>query len=98
MKYDSMRWSSQLESACRALSQRSEVDGDHILAAIARLSKVALEAGDVYRQVADDAETTIHPAFSIPPLRCSLKQTKDLLTVEQLQHSKSEALSSVDTF
>ncbi|KAF9694270.1 hypothetical protein EKO04_007851 [Ascochyta lentis] len=87
MKYDAMRWSSQLESACCILSAHSEVEGDRILVALARLSKVALEAGDVYRQVSDDPDTTVHPAFSIAPLKCSLKQTKDSLTSEQLQHS-----------
>lgn len=89
MKYDAMRWSSQLESACRILSAHSEVDGDRVLVALARLSKVALEAGDVYRQVSDDPDTTIHPVFSITPLKCYLDQTRDMLTAEQLQHSKS---------
>ncbi|KAF1361021.1 hypothetical protein EJ07DRAFT_113503 [Lizonia empirigonia] len=86
MKYDSMRWSAQLESACRILSVHSEVEGDRILVALARFSKVALEAGDVYRQVSDDPDTTIHPVFSITPLKSSLNQTKDTLTSEQLQH------------
>lgn len=88
MKYDAMRWSAQLESACRILSAHSEVEGDRILVALARFSKVALEAGDVYRQVSDDPDTTIHPVFSITPLKSSLNQTKDTLTSEQLQHSK----------
>lgn len=88
MKYDSMKWSSQLESACTILSAHREVDGDQILVALARLSKVALEAGEIYRQVSDDPDATIHPAFSIAPLKCSLRQTKDMLTPEQLQHSK----------
>ncbi len=88
MKYDAMRWSSQLDSACSILSAHSEVEGDYILVAIARLSKVALEAGDIYRQVSDDSETTVHPAFSIAPLKCSLNQTKGMLTPKQLQHSK----------
>ncbi|UPX20869.1 uncharacterized protein EKO05_0011083 [Ascochyta rabiei] len=87
MKYDAMRWSSQLESACCILSAHSEVEGDLILVALARLSKVALEAGDVYRQVSDDPNSTVHPAFSIMPLKCSLHQAKDSLTSEQLQHS-----------
>lgn len=88
MKYDSMRWSSQLDSACSILSAHREVEGDQILVALARLSKVALEAGDIYRQGSDDPDTTIHPAFSIGPLKCSLNQTKEMLTPEQLQHSK----------
>jgi hypothetical protein len=87
MKYDAMRWSSQLESACRILCEHSEVDGDQILVALARLAKVALEAGDIYRQVSDDPEVTIHPAFSIAPLKGSLNQTKAMLTAQLLQHS-----------
>jgi hypothetical protein len=89
MKYDAMRWSSQLESACSILHAHSEAEGDQILVALARLAKVALEAGDIYRQVSDDPDTTIHPAFSIAPLKCSLNQTKETLSPEQLQHSKS---------
>jgi hypothetical protein len=89
MKYDAMRWSSQLESACSILQAHSEAEGDQILVALARLAKVALEAGDIYRQVSDDPDTTIHPAFSIAPLKCSLNQTKQTLTPEQLQHSES---------
>lgn len=96
MKYDAMRWSSQLESACRILSAHSEVDGDRILVALARLSKVALEAGDVYRQVSDDPDTTIHPAISITPLKCSLNQVRDTLTSEQLQHSKSYTILTTE--
>lgn len=88
MKYDAMRWTSQLESACSTLYAHSEVEGDRILVALARLAKVALEAGDIYRQVSDDPDTTIHPAFSIAPLKCSLNQAKDTLTSEQLQHSR----------
>jgi hypothetical protein len=93
MKYDAMKWSSQLESACSILHAHSEVEGDRILVALARLAKVALEAGDIYRQISDDPDTTIHPAFSIAPLKCSLNQTKESLTPEQLQHSKSSKLS-----
>lgn len=89
MKYDAMRWSSQLESACSILHAHNEAEGDQILVALARLAKVALEAGDIYRQVSDDPDTTIHPAFSIAPLKCSLNQTKGTLTPEQLQHSES---------
>lgn len=88
MKYDAMRWSSQLESACSILTAHSEVEGDRFLVAIARLAKVALDAGEVYRQAADDPDTTVHPAFSIAPLKLSLNQTKDMLSPEQLQHSK----------
>src|SRR5690242_486743 len=88
MKYDAMRWSSQLESACSTLSAHSEVEGDQVLVALARLAKVALEAGDIYRQVTDDSDTTVHPEFSIAPLKCSLNQTKNMLNPEQLQHSK----------
>lgn len=88
MKYDAMRWSSQLESACSTLSAHSEVEGDRILVALARLAKVALEAGEIYQQVTDDSETTIHPAFSIAPLKCALNHTKNTLSTEQLQHSK----------
>lgn len=89
MKYDAMRWSSQLESACSILAAHSEVEGDRVLVALARLAKVALDAGDIYREVSDNPDTTIHPAFSIAPLKCSLNQTKEMLTAEQLQHSKS---------
>lgn len=89
MKYDAMRWSTQLESACRVLCEDSEVDGDHILVALARLAKVAVEAGDIYRQASDDPETTTHPVFSIAPLKCSLDHSKSMLTPEQLQHSES---------
>lgn len=88
MKYDAMRWSSQLESACSVLHAHNEAEGDQILVALARLAKVALEAGDIYRQVSDDPDTTIHPAFSIAPLKCSLNQTKETLTPEQMQHSE----------
>lgn len=88
MKYDAMRWSSQLDSACSILHAHSEVEGDRILVALAHLAKVALEAGDIYRQVSDDPDTTIHPAFSIAPLKCSLNQAKNTLTPEQLQHSE----------
>lgn len=92
MKYDAMRWTSQLESACSILHAHSEVEGDQILVALARLSKVALEAGDIYRQVSDDPDTTIHPAFSIAPLKCSLNQTKENLTPKQLRHSQFSKL------
>ncbi|KAF2999785.1 hypothetical protein E8E13_005795 [Curvularia kusanoi] len=64
-----------------------EAEGDRVLVALARLSKVALEAGDMYREASDNPDTTVHPAFSIAPLKCSLNQTKDMLTPEQLQHS-----------
>lgn len=93
MKYDSMRWTSQLDSACSILSAHNEVEGDRILVALARLSKVALEAGEIYRQVSEDSDTTIHPAFSIAPLKCSLNQTREMLSPEQLQHGKPGSVS-----
>jgi hypothetical protein len=95
MKYDAMRWSSQLESACSILAAHNEAEGDRVLVALARLAKVALDAGDIYREVSDNPDTTIHPAFSIAPLKCSLNHTKEMLTAEQLQHSKSPIRASL---
>lgn len=87
-EYDLMHWSSQMEEACDSLSVDAECEGDVILVAAARLTKIAVSAAEVSRRASDDHNTTKHAMMAIDPLILSLNNFKKSLPVEQLQHCK----------
>lgn len=87
-KYDAMPWSSQIEEACQSLDRELEAEGDEVLVAIARLSRISITAADIARRAVDDPTAAKHAALSIEPLRMTLEALESSVKPGVLKYSK----------
>ncbi|CAN9246467.1 unnamed protein product [Alternaria alternata] len=81
-----MLWSSQMEDACDCLSKGRESQEDGILAASARLAKIAISAAEVSRRASGDPSTARYAMIAIDPLTLALSNFQRSLAPECLQH------------
>ena len=87
MKHEYMLWSPQIEEDCANLLSEGETDGDAILVAMARISRVLIQIAELNRHMYDHPESTRHTSLHIPLLKSSLEQVKSTLSEQQEQHS-----------
>jgi hypothetical protein len=85
-KSDMMAWSPQLEDNCVRLALEAEAEDDTILVAIARISRICLQATEVHRYLADN--TGAHVSMHIEPLKNKLEDFKTTLSNVQAHHSQ----------
>jgi hypothetical protein len=85
-KSDMMPWSSQIDENCNKLAADAEAAGDEILIAMVRISKLCMQATEVFRHLFDNGSP--HASMHIGPLENSLKELKSVLSVTQKQHGK----------
>lgn len=86
-KYDSMRWSTQVEEACHRLSQDAETEGDKILVYIARIARLSVSAAEMSRRAAEDPMFGRHAILNVGSLRAALEELKAALPGELSDHS-----------
>lgn len=79
-------WSPQLEENCAKLAQAKETEGDKMLIAIVRISRICLQATEVHRYLADNSGG--HVSMHIEPLKDKLELFKGTLSDAQRSHSK----------
>jgi hypothetical protein len=77
-----------MDDACDSLSAGKECEEDGILAATARLAKIAISAAEVSRRASDDPSTARHAMMAIDPLILALSNFQRSLSAECLQHCK----------
>jgi len=87
IKTEPMKWSPQLNKACEQLSANTDIKGDAVLVALARMSRVAVDAYSIIQQIADDQVSAQQALPHIRVLRTMLDQVKSTLTQTQLQDS-----------
>jgi hypothetical protein len=92
-----MLWSSQMEDACDCLSKGRESQEDGILAASARLAKIAISAAEVSRRASGDPSTARYAMIAIDPLTLALSNFQRSLAPECLQHCKIVMPSPLQT-
>jgi hypothetical protein len=85
-KSDMMPWSSQLEEDCTKLAADAETEDDEILIAMVRVSKVSLQATEVFRHLTDGSEAGGHAILHISPLQKTLDELKHAFSDKQKQH------------
>ncbi len=83
-----MHWSSQIDEACDKLSKDQECDGDRIIVTIARISRIIVQAAEVFRRASDDQQFAKHVVAHIGPLATALDTLKSTLMPEQLQQNR----------
>ncbi|USP77300.1 uncharacterized protein yc1106_04574 [Curvularia clavata] len=91
-KYDIMPWSPQLEQDCSQLATGAETEGDQLLVAMARISRIILQAADISLHLNENNGT--HAALHIAPLLFSLDQLTKTFPREVSQHSSIVAFTS----
>lgn len=87
IKTEPMRWSSRISKACEKLSHNLGNEGDMNLVAMARISRVSVDACNALQQVQDDPESAPYAIHQIRALRVMLDVVKGGLTPEQLQNN-----------
>jgi hypothetical protein len=87
LKYDTTRWSPQLEESCNKLDQ-SALAGDKVLVALTRISKVAVDATDTLQRLTERSDYGPGLLLHIKALRTLLDNVRSGLTAEQLRNSK----------
>jgi hypothetical protein len=88
MKHEYMLWSPQIEEDCDQLLSEGETEGDAILVAMARISRVLIQIAELNRHLYDHPESTRHTSLHIPPLKALLEDVKGMLSDQQRQHSR----------
>jgi hypothetical protein len=83
-KSDVMYWSTQLEEDCIKLATDAETEGDRILVAMVRISRLCHQATDVHRHLLDNDSP--HATVHIGPLMTALDGIKNQLSLEQKEH------------
>ena len=86
VKSEPMRWSSLIARACDRLSKNVDNKGDTVLVAMARISRVSVEAYNILQSIQDDPESAPHAVHQIKALRIMLDVVKGGLTPDQLQN------------
>jgi hypothetical protein len=89
MKHDYMLWSPQVEDDCGQLLSEGEAEGDAILVAICRVSRICLQTAELCRHMYDNPESSRHASLHIGSLKISLEEVRGKLTDQQRQHSES---------
>jgi hypothetical protein len=87
-----MPWSSTLEEDCRKLASDQEAGDDEILVAMARISRIFLQATEVFRFLNDSPEGSGHTSLHIGLLKKSLDECRALLSDRQNQHCEFDRL------
>jgi hypothetical protein len=87
-KIDMMPWSSQLDRDCDHLATTRETESDSVLAIVARISRICLQASEVYRHLAESPSKNVQVVLHIEPLIASLAQVKKTLSEAQLSHGE----------
>jgi hypothetical protein len=82
-KSDIMSWSSQLEENCAKLSSDAETEGDHILIAMVRVSRLCVRATEVHRLLYDESDTGRHVTMHVASLKTSLETLRATLSETQ---------------
>jgi hypothetical protein len=85
-KADTMPWSSQLEEDCTKLAADAETADDEILIAMVKVSKVCVQATEVYRCLFEAPEKGSHAIMHISPLKRALDELRESLSARQMQH------------
>lgn len=85
-----MPWSPQLEQDCSQLATGAETEGDQLLVAMARISRICLQAADVSRHLNEN--NGAHAALHIAPLLLSLDQLSSTFSRDVSQHCKCFAV------
>lgn len=83
-----MKWSPYLEESCQHLSRNPENAGDQALVAVARISRVAVEATTMILRLSEDPTYAEYVLMQVRVLRILLDQVKSTLTAQQLQSSE----------
>lgn len=86
VKSEPMRWSSLIARACDRLSKNVDNKGDMVLVAMARISRVSVEAYNTLQSLQDDLDSAPHAIHQIKALRIMLDVVKGGLTQEQLRN------------
>jgi hypothetical protein len=89
MKYDYTSWSPQLEEDCVKLTSEGEAEGDAILVAMARVSRLLVQTAELDRHLHDYPESCRHVSLHIGPLKSSLDVIRGALSDQQRQHSET---------
>lgn len=90
-KSDVMPWTAQIDENCIKLTADAETEGDQVLIAIVRVSRLCMQATDVYRHLFDNGSP--HASMHIGPLKNSLDELRSELSATQKQHGKVPPLS-----
>lgn len=85
IKSEPMKWSSRIAEACDRLSQNLDNKGDMVLVAMARISRVSVEAHHNLQHVCDDIANAPQALHQIKALRIMLDVVKGGLTADQMQ-------------
>lgn len=86
IKTEPMRWSSRIGRACDQLSENLENAGDVVLVAMARISRVSVDAYHTLQQIQDDPPSATYAFHQIKGLRTMFDMVKGGLTRAQLQN------------
>jgi hypothetical protein len=85
-KSDIMPWSPQLEEDCVKLAADAETEDDEFLIAMVRVSRVCLQATEVFRHLSESSEKGGHAILHITPLKSMLEELRNTLSDRQKQH------------
>jgi hypothetical protein len=88
-KCDIIPWSPTLEESCGKLAIDAETEGDEILIAMARFSRISLQANELHRHLCDNPESNGHAALHVDPLKKTFDQLRDTLSDKQKEHCVS---------
>ncbi|OAG09666.1 uncharacterized protein CC84DRAFT_1160770 [Paraphaeosphaeria sporulosa] len=86
IKAEPMRWSSRIARACDNLSQNLDNTGDIVLVAMARISRVSVDAYNTLQQIQDDPPSAAYALHQVKALRAMLDMVKSGLSQAQLQN------------
>jgi hypothetical protein len=86
IKTEPMRWSSRIARACDRLSQNFDNKGDIVLVAMARISRVSVDAYNTLEQIRDDPPSANFALHQVKALRIMLDVVKGGLLKTQLQN------------
>jgi hypothetical protein len=90
---NTMPWSSTLEEECRKLASDQEAEDDEILVAMVRVSRICLQATELFRLFNDNPENSGHTALHIGLLKKSLDECRALISDRQKQHCEFDRLN-----
>lgn len=86
IKAEPMRWSSRIARACDNLSRNLDNTGDLVLVAMARISRVSVDAYNTLQQIQDDPASATFALHQVKALRTMLDVVKSGLSEVQMQN------------